>query len=84
MRVPEVRAEEPYGGHVTTLPQPCVRCQKTTAEPVKVGVVHGNSGPGRDVYACRTCAPSVPVENDGDALAFLEAAQQRPDDHATR
>lgn len=42
----------------------CVRCQRTTDEPVVVSEVHQNSGPGFTVYACPACAPLVPPAPD--------------------
>ncbi|WP_245766978.1 hypothetical protein [Streptomyces colonosanans] len=50
----------------------CVRCHTTTENPVVVGTVHQNSGPGLTVYACPACAPhfpppDVPIHPGGEA-----------------
>jgi hypothetical protein len=52
----------------------CVRCERITDAPVLVREVHGNSGPGWNVYACPDCAPYVP--SGPSALEVLEAAQR--------
>nr|WTB29976.1 hypothetical protein OG781_11190 [Streptomyces sp. NBC_00830] len=36
----------------------CVECEHITETPVAVRVIHANSGPGWNVYACPDCAPS--------------------------
>lgn len=36
----------------------CARCLKLTDAPVTVAEVHGDSGPGWNVYACPDCAPA--------------------------
>ncbi|MEV5608068.1 hypothetical protein [Streptomyces sp. NPDC052225] len=42
----------------------CVRCQRTTDEPVLVHEVHAATGPGFNVYACPECAPTFPPMTD--------------------
>jgi hypothetical protein len=42
----------------------CVRCERVTDEPVLVHEVHSASGPGWNVYACRSCAPRFPPPVD--------------------
>ncbi|WP_310728592.1 hypothetical protein [Streptomyces sp. N2A] len=63
------------GGSGRPLPlRMCVRCERITDEPVLVAEVHGNSGPGWNVYACPGCAPHVPAAPD--PLVVLEALLQ--------
>jgi ribosomal protein S27AE len=60
----------PEGESVRRWPEYCARCGKLTAEPVVVSTVHGNSGPGFNVYACPRCAPHFePVPDVDDLLA---------------
>jgi hypothetical protein len=35
----------------------CANCEQTTATPVPVREIHGNSGPGWTVHTCPDCAP---------------------------
>jgi hypothetical protein len=62
-----------------TLPPPahietCVNCARTTATPVLIRWIEGNSGPGWAVYACPVCAPAYLSEATAWRMAFEHAA----------
>lgn len=53
----------------------CVRCRRLTEDPIVVCEVHTNSGPGWNVYACRSCAPGVPI--GPDPMEIMDVADRR-------
>jgi hypothetical protein len=53
----------------------CVRCERTTDEPVLVHEVHAPTGPGFNVYACPECATHYPPMTD--ALELLDSTHRR-------
>ena len=71
MRAPDGKA--PVGRN-TTRPviRICARCDQDTRDPVLVAEIHGNSGPGRSVYACPACVQSFPKQID--PFDLLDAA----------
>ncbi|WP_217161861.1 hypothetical protein [Streptomyces sp. AC512_CC834] len=52
----------------------CVRCHVNTDVPVVISVVHQNSGPGFNVYACVECARHFPEEPDVLSLPVVDRA----------
>ncbi|MGW0827449.1 hypothetical protein [Streptomyces sp. NPDC002845] len=42
----------------------CVRCERTTENPVLVHAHHAATGPGFNVYACPDCATHYPPPTD--------------------
>ncbi len=60
----------------------CVHCTVITDAPVVVSEVHGNSGPGFNVYACQACAPHFPKLPD--AFDLLETGWRHRGTEGTR